>query len=81
MTEPATEPEPVDPGHDPGVDPPPDDPGDSPAATDPAVPADPDTGAPAAEAQDRIDDIEEEFGPDAPPRGSLTSPSEPDAAH
>jgi hypothetical protein len=24
MTEPATEPEPVDPGHDPGVDPPPD---------------------------------------------------------
>ena len=29
MSEPAAEPEPVDPGHEPGVDPPPDDDGDA----------------------------------------------------
>jgi hypothetical protein len=31
-----------------------------------------------AAAQERVDDIEDEFGPDAPPRGA-TPPANPDA--
>jgi hypothetical protein len=49
MTEPALEPEPVDPGHDPGVDPPPDDQED---------------GTDAVDRAEAIDEPEQQVGPD-----------------